>query len=58
MNKNKVYELFYKIISESMEWASEYGNYHKYVDGAVNVVKEMINFIDENCKTNNEDSES
>ena len=46
MDKNKVYELFYKIIADSMEWASEYENYHKYVDGAVDVVKEMIGCLD------------
>lgn len=46
MDKNKVYELFYKIISDSMEWASDYENYHKYVDGAADMAKEMIEYLD------------
>ena len=47
MDRNKVYELFYKIISDSMEWACDYENYHKYVEGAVGMVKEMIECLDE-----------
>lgn len=45
MDKSKVYELFFKTIADSMEWASDYENYHKYVDGAVDITNEMLEYL-------------
>lgn len=45
MDKNKVYELFFNTIAHSMEWASDYENYHKYVDGAVDITEKMLEYL-------------
>lgn len=42
MTENKVYEVFFNTISESMDWASDDANYYKYVDGVLDMALNII----------------
>lgn len=47
VDRNKVYEVAFKTIKESLEWADNYegkGGYSNYIDGVISVAD---NFLDE-----------
>ena len=58
MDENKVYEVAYKTIKESLEWGCDkdnWGQFFNYVDGIISVSDELLREMDktEDCKNYN-----
>ena len=57
MDKNKIYEVAYKTIRDSLEWGCEKNSFEQffdYVDGIINVTDELLSEIDKpvGCEEN------
>ena len=58
MNDNKIYEVAYKTIKESLEWGCDkdnWGQFFNYVDGIISVSDELLREMNktEECKNYN-----
>ena len=52
MNKESIYEAFFKTISDGLEWAFELKDeYVNWVDGIVAMTQNLLNNLDNNKKT-------
>lgn len=47
MNKNIIYEKFFDLLSDSMEWACDYKEYFKYVDGVIDMANTILDEFDQ-----------